>query len=542
MAVSEQELERRRRSNEAHRGGEMSRKLCLRYVVTHPIAFREFFVPKVTRRRYWHRYAFTHVTLAQDLGDTLLAAGRGGGKSYALLEPEIVRHMITHPGEETVLTSLRRVHIVDRMERVIEYFEDVPFLRLFLGNSSSKKAINRSPIYIVQLRNGHVGYGISVGDDPEAKMAQGKHASLLTVEEAHQYPLRAWLKLQGAKDPRGCRVLMIGVPDGRMDTPFRNADSKYEAFKGRRVHLSRRADPYFDQKTKRELADIHGGEDSEVFRQEVDAEWGNPTWSAWDMDGIVRCFDPGLDCPVLVVSGKDYKALGITARAACADLLGSDVDAPVKLAMDVGYSQPSEIGVFQLRRNRWTLIARVKIINRMEHDDQADILHEVGLRFRAEEIGIDATEGEGRAIAATLEQRPEWQTPSTAEAPQGGTRIRRYSSNETDVAQYTPEGEEVHDTMRNIGTHILRGLFARRTFHLPVSEDIYSDFNQEMEYRSGDGVLRVKTPATVHLPDMFRVFAYLMFLNEPPVPPSDSVAPFAFPVFGASPWSEAAAW
>lgn len=502
-------------------GTKLSRQVCLRFVMTHPVAFREYFTPRASRRRYWHRYTFTPPLLAMDHGDAALMSGRGSGKSYAVLEPEMVRQAVARSGEETMLTSLRRAHVVDRLERAIDYFESVPLFKMLISR------IVRSPSYIIELKNGHMLYGISVGDDPEAKMAQGKHVSTMIVEEAQQFPERAWLKLQGAKDPRGCRTLMAGVPDGRLDTPFRKADSILSSFEGRRFRLSRRADPYFDQKTKGDFAETLGGENNDNYLQEVDAEWASPSWSAWDLDVIYRCM---LDVSphVTEVSGKHYREQGLTPIEVVGGLPHQPhPGAPIYLAMDVGYSQPSEIGVFEWWHDQWTMFARVRLINRMEHDDQAGILHELAVHYRAGKVGLDTTEGEGRAIAHELEQRDGWRE-----------KVIRVAFTETLMAGYTPAGEEVWEPAKSVGTRTLRGLFSHQLVLMPRDERVVLEFNKEKEQRTENGT-KVVTPPDVHIPDMMRVFAVMVFLETPVVPPDVAGDAFSDIVWGErpSPWS-----
>jgi hypothetical protein len=446
----------------------------------------------------------------------MLAAGRGSGKSFAMLEPELVQHAINHPGEETLCTSLRRIHTAARMERAIDYFEQVPLFRLFL------KRIQRSPSFLIETLEGHKLYGISVGDDPEARVAQGVHASLIVYEESHQFPERAYLKIQGAKDPRGAIQTMIGVPDGRLDTPFRKAEDEWRSFKGRVFHISGRYDPHFNQQKKQDKVDAYRGEDSDLFKQEVDAEWGRPVWSAWDMDMLYRnLIDPRvektpwggpLETMYTEVSGKTLKELNLSPASAIGDLPGSPIKkARVRIAVDVGYTQPSDIGVFLEVSERWFLVARVRLTNRMEHPNQAAIIAAVGNLYGAEGIAIDTTDGQGKAIAFELDEMPSWRG-----------RVVYVSFNESFVSGYTPEGEEVRDTAKNIGTQRLRGMFAAKGFGLPKDDRIFEEFNKEKEERSRDGVVRIITPDDCHTPDMFRVFAVMMFFASPPVPPNQS--------------------
>jgi hypothetical protein len=498
----------------------MSRAISLRYVLKHPVAFRERYTPQLERRRYLWRYSFTPVALASQEGDTMLAAGRGSGKSFAFLEPALVQHAINHPGEETLCTSFRQIHTAARMERAIDYFETVPFFRLFL------KRVRRSPSFLIETHHDHKLYGISVGDDPEARVAQGVHASLIVYEESHQFPERAYIKIQGAKDPRGANQIMIGVPDGRLDTPFRKAEDKYESFRGRVFHLTSRFDPNFNQKKKTENADAYGGESSDVFKQEVDAEWGRPVFSAWDMDMIYRNMERqlrGRDFAVeyLEISGKDYKDFGLTPKGALGALMGPDLKTRYNLAADIGYTQPTDIGIFMEYQERWWLVQRVRLTNRMEHDDQAAIMSELARRFYCERISLDTTDGQGRSIAEELEKMHDWRD-----------RVIRVHFAETSVSAYTPEGKEIKETHKIIGTQRLRSMFAQRQFGLPPDDRIFEEFNTEKEERSADGVMRIITPDKVHTPDMFRVFACMLFFANPPKPPEEPTSPFVMGEWG----------
>jgi hypothetical protein len=480
-----------------------SRQLCHRFVLTDPIAFREYMIPKISARGYWHRYFFSPFLMAAKQGDALLRAGRATGKSFAALEPEIVQHALTHPGEESMLTCLRKIHIVDRMERVIEYFE-TPALRQYL------KKVLRSPSYMVALTTGHVIHGISVGDDPEAKTAQGKHVGLLVIEEGHQYPAQAWKKIQGTKDTRGCRVLFFGVPDGQTDSPFRLADSVYPAFAGRRFQVDREWDPHFTQADKADLADKLGGVNSDQYKQEVKAEWGNPTWSAWDMENLNRCMTLTSTATIVRASWPRYRDNDLTPADILEEipvlpLVGID---EVMVASDIGYTEPTEAGVFYKSVDRqgvvspWKLWARLELADRFEHDVQAAILWELALRVRATSIGIDASEGEGRAICVELD------------AKSGMTAIRiDFKENLFVGTTLDKDGREVEvfEVAKKHATRLLRVALKNRGLLFPRDDQIIAEFLMEKEIKTQSGETLLRTPKTCHIPDMFRVAMLTQF-------------------------------
>ena len=77
----------------------------------------------------------------------VLYGGRSIGKSYDL-EISVIQGMILVPKEESVLTAFRRMHIRDREERIISYFQQVPYFKLWLKgtNRTIKDSVNRTPI------------------------------------------------------------------------------------------------------------------------------------------------------------------------------------------------------------------------------------------------------------------------------------------------------------------------------------------------------------------------------------------------------------
>ena len=520
------------------RGSAASRATCLRYVLRHPIAFRQYWVDRVFPVRHWHRYYWTNVVFAAGTADTIVTAGRGAGKSRWLLEPLLVHAAINKPGEETVLTAFRKTHITDRMERIVDYFERIPFFRAFF-----LRKVSRAPIYDVSTRQDHHLYGIPTGDDPEARQIVGKHASLLAGEEFQQYADRAWIRLQGAKDPRGAVTFLIGVPDGRLDTPFRRADTEYTSFKGRRFRVSSRSDPFFNQAGKQSLIERYRGEDTDAFKQEVDAQWGSPSFSAWNMDLVYACTDPVTlplaqpsdaepwYCIDLRVRGPAYRASGSVPESIGPRLPGRRWrTARTVMAVDPGYSQRSDVGVFQLQEDAWYLVAHVKLEQKMEIDDQVGLIDFLGRFYDVERIAIDSTDGEGRDMARLLELRPRW-----AARAAGATLVSpivRVSFNDSDVLTYardeaTGDVVPVKDTNREIGTRRLRDFVSRREIRFPRDEAILGEFNSEIEVTSPTtGFTRIVTNSRAHTVDMFRVLVVMLFRENPPIPPLPEERPW----------------
>lgn len=152
------------------------KSLCFYFTMNHRQAFRDKYMPKATGRYYKTRFYQLGPALADNV---CMLGGRSIGKSYDL-EFSILQTMITKPNTESLLSAFRKTHIKDREERVIGYFNQIPYFKSFLlgANRSIRESVSRSPIYSFKLRNGHEHYGISVGDDPAAVMIQGHHPCL----------------------------------------------------------------------------------------------------------------------------------------------------------------------------------------------------------------------------------------------------------------------------------------------------------------------------------------------------------------------------
>ena len=105
-------------------------KLCLYFIFHNRVAFRNFFIPQALGKDFCVYYYQIPPALCDEIA---WAGARGTGKSldleFTLLQ--IPFHSLA-PGEETVVTAYRKTHVKDRLEKVISYFSNIPYLRRFL--------------------------------------------------------------------------------------------------------------------------------------------------------------------------------------------------------------------------------------------------------------------------------------------------------------------------------------------------------------------------------------------------------------------------
>lgn len=508
--------------------------LNIHYIFTNGVAFNDCFVPIAWRGKpYLTRYYQFPIVIAEE---AVIIGGRSWGKSITL-EAAVVKAMLRGRGVQSVLTSFRKLHIRDREEKIINYFENVPYFKMFLmgKNHTIRDSVNRSPIYTIKLMNGHIHYGISIGDDPLAINIQGTHPSYRFGEEFQFYPDQAWVKFQAACDPKGSVDKFIGVVDGRSDTPYAALISgSIERFKNVRFRISRRMEPYFSQGTKQEAIDFFKSERSNEFLQQVDAKDGEPVFGFWNIGDIASNFDQteavdksGLlnAMQVLEFTPKEYD------NHIPAELFYSLPRLPEDnlttiLAIDAGYTQPTMILPFFKWKGKWQLHMRIILRNKIIFDDQAEIIDYLADFFQAAYIPIDCSSAEGKAIASTL------QNPKNKKYA-----LKKYDDRipwlefQKDIVIGFKEDDE---TKKNVEMKVpakihtsnrLHRMFANRAFNIYSDEDMLLDFNKEYQKTTPAGHSVIYTPYNVHTPEAFRCFAYAVWQMEggSPVPPDPSI-------------------
>ncbi len=618
-------------------GSPISRALALHFTLHNRAAFLEHFIKKARKRkkvkcRYFHLPAIHS-------DDAVVLGGRSHGKSFAILEPRMVQSMLNEPEEESVLTSFRRLHIVDRSESAISILNQIPYFKAFI------RYVRRTPHYEINLKNGHSYYGISVGDDPLAISIQGKHPRCLPgnqiiittvglvpisklfslckkedvyvpaydienrcfvekkilhvfqnprnnrriikltvgdrrdcsltedhevfcpdtnyniikrkavdlrigdpvminhvfgmdsiskievidnptdilydieVEDVHNYYAGgilvsncrygeefsaftnvAWKQWQSTVHPEGCKDLYCGVVDGRVDTPFRHLDTPgdpaIDKFFGKRFHIPRYFDPYWDEALKQDCIRNLGGENSDEYMQQVKAKWGSPSSAVWDIMAIYDCMHKELVCPRF-----EYDATTIDEF--------SEIYLPEKpagtiriaLGIDSGYAEPTEIAAFAQINGRWRMFARVGLRGKIIYETQAIVIDKIATYYNAEFIGIDSTNSP--VLASLLSN------------PAGQYKDKEYADRVVEVAyneniEFELNGDKKKLKCKNFATEFLRSMFKRRLFELPLDEELINQFNTEKQKKTPT-TLVILTPDNVHITDSIRCFCVAYF-------------------------------
>lgn len=528
------ELDTANKKNSSINPSKRRQALALRFLFHHQIAFQNLFLPTCTRRFFLTRYYQYAYCLTEN---GALFGGRSFGKSLNL-NARIIRRGCIAKGVESLITSFRRTHIKDRLEDVISYMLNSSYLRSFLkgdANNTTKGSVTRTPIYMIRFKNGHNLVGISVGDDPNGVMIQGHHPVYRYGEEMQFYPQAAWLKFQETADPRGTVDYFVGCVNGKLDTPYRHMDGKIEKFKMHRFHVSRRLEPWFNQKTKRDRIEAFDSETSNDFLQQVDSEWGEPIVSLWSEADLRNAFDKsGLEeggtykqaMQVVSVAGRDYHPEYPEERHELLASLFSEIDFPgpdrtVIFGIDAGFTSPTMILPFirDPKTLKWVLKTRIQLVDRMFPDRQAECIDYLATRYNAKWMALDCSSGEGKAIAGSLSNPANTMFSNK----QYEERLIWVEFQKKTPIHYKPndKGEfvPVEVPIKNFTTTVLQTMFARGEFSIAYDEELLTEFMAEgkRESRDGDPSDKIRTPAWVHIPEAARTFAYAVSVKFNPI-------------------------
>ena len=493
-------------------------------IMKNRVIFRDFWLPRAWGKYYKTRYYQYPPALVEDVA---VFGGRSIGKSICM-EGTIVQTALNEPSQESVVTAFRRLHIRDRLEKVISFFYNVKYWRKFLlgdADRSLKTSVRRSPTYEVKLKNRHVIYGISTGEDPLCVNLQGQHPGYRYLEEGQNFLRDAWIQFQSARDPKFVRDRFYGTVDGRIDTPYHDCDDKISKFKNKRFHLSRRLEPWFDQETKNNLVETFKGEDSNEFKQQCDGEWGEPVWGVWPEKDIIKCLNkkedpnqPGVfanQITTIILTPKDYSNMSSDQVLWNLPKLPKQ-DLEVIIGIDGGYTEPTVILPFFYYKNKWNLRCKILLRDKMIADDQAELIDYICDFYNAMIIPIDCTSAEGRSVAQAL-TNPKRQEYINKKYPE---RVLHVNFNSTEVIGYADKNrnfregeenkafkeEEIKEKVKNLTTLELYKMFNNHMFDIYYDEDLLGDFNKEVQKKSLSGNYVILTPRDVHIPEAFRCF------------------------------------
>jgi len=314
-------------------------------------------------------------------------AGRSIGKTEAITTENLQRALL-NPNKESLLSTPRKAHISPLMDRLLNRIEIDEFLNACLVQKRS------SPVYMYRFANGHLLHGRIAGASG-GESVLSLHVDYATVDEAQLYLKRETEQLQGVFKPN-CKIRVIGVPNGiRSSYLFQaNSDPSFSHH-----HYKKSDDPFWTEKEKERLLRIYGGENSQIWKNQVEGEFGLPAQKGF------------INWEGCLIKMSDYQVSSLDderGREGIEDLIGKlsfsepkNKPEKARISFDYGYSpDPTIIGIWLYYQNIPRLGGKV-IMTSVAPSKQAKILDYIARYFNAEVISGDAG-GAGLSIILDL--------------------------------------------------------------------------------------------------------------------------------------------
>ena len=440
--------------------------------------------------------------LREGSGNLWCLGGRKFGKTLIAEIVDTLVSMVLLSGEYVGFTSLDHLHIRSILEKIIIALENHPFMKMFNAK------INRSPSYRIRLKNNYLLESVNMnltGKNPGAQFFQ-KHFNRMIIEEASFETREIYGKRLDSVAENGCVIRAAGMTNFTKVSPCGRIfyDLTRRPWL---LNLPQYINPKWDEKEKVKAIKEHGGESSIGFRVFVKGDVVEEGISVLDMERVRRCYDYEKRIKHIEIS-KDsfhnYKDLLIVERPENAEVLYIDAD--------IGESAPTEIVVHSKVNDIYKYLYNITLYN-LTDKQQTEIFLYLAKKLSANFIGLDTTDGMGRAIFRSLEQKL------------GRERLVWCSFNEKINVDFAKDennnyiykdGRPVYkeEFISEWSVKRLKDLFYNLSMNVPLDYKLDVQLNSIIAMQSGSRTVYKCDSEEDHLLAAFRVFAITEWNNR----------------------------
>ncbi len=329
--------------------------------------------------------------LREGAGTVYCFGGRKFGKTLLVEIVDVCISMLLNDGDEVGFCSYDQIHIRGVLEKIIQILENHPFFRM-LGVK-----INRSPNFRFYAKNGYTLDSVNMnlsGETPGAQFFQ-KHFKRLYIEEASFETDEVYEKRLDSVSEVGCVFRIAGMTDFIKHSPA--GRTYYDETKfPRLVNLPQYVSPMWDEAEQERAAREHGGEKSAGYRMFVKGEIVEEGISAFDMARIKKNYDRSKTIKSFEVSKEHFdlfEHIVVVERPKGAEV--------IYIAADIGESAPTEIIILSEVERKYKYLYNITLYN-LTDKQQFKFFDWLARTMKANFIGLDCTEGTGRAIYRSL--------------------------------------------------------------------------------------------------------------------------------------------
>jgi hypothetical protein len=356
-------------------------------ILEHPVWNAEFLRKEVDET--WEHTDYQKEVLA-DCGNYIsFRAARSVGKSETLLDKLTYFAINNFFSTPTIaLVTPNRVHLNPLWRKMSRWLSLHPFLKHFRDKSNSQ-------IHDLSLKNGVTIDCRIAGIQSTGASVIGLHTPILVVDEGGFFPWAVWLELMPTLNTweTGFQVYVCGTPSGeRENNVLYFADQLSQQYSKHRV--SAFDNPRYSDDAQQRDKDQYGGEDSDDYRRLVLGEHASPVVRLFSRDTIPTSnFAPFL----ATLSNRDLELDPAKLQRLLSSLPRKS--GPVAAGIDLGYTDPTVISLFEKTRGTWKNFARITL-EHIEYPKQLVFLDELDNIYDFYFLAID----EGHAgIAVTQE-------------------------------------------------------------------------------------------------------------------------------------------
>lgn len=330
--------------------------------------------------------------LREAVGSIYCFGGRKYGKSKFIEILDLLMAIALNDNEKCGFSSFDAMHIRAILEDVIQALEYHPFFKLFDAR------INRSPTYRIYTKNGFslTGINMNLTSDSPGEQFFGHHLTRLYIEEASKETERVYNKRLDAISEFGCVERVAGMTDFTKYSPA--GKIFYDlAKRAQLVNYPQYISHLWGEKEKERAVKEHGGESSVSYRAFVKGEIVEDSISVMDMERVRKNYNSNKVLKHIEINKENFSNYEydiIVERASNAS--------NVYIAVDVGENVSEVIIIFEVN-NCYQYKYNITLYN-LTDKEQFKILRLLGEKLSANFIGLDTSDGMGRAIFRSLEE------------------------------------------------------------------------------------------------------------------------------------------
>jgi len=341
-------------------------------------------VPKISEK--------DNFQLRKGAGEVYALGGRLFGKTLFVEKIDFLVSVAILGPEKCGFCSYDAIHIRGVLEEVIQCLDHHPFFRIY------EPQVSRSPSYRIYFaRSGYTLEGINMnitGKKPGAQFFQ-KHLTRLYIEEASFETEQVYQQRRDSVSELGCVYRIAGMTNFTKYSPCGRAFYDLTQ-KGKVVNLPQYVNPRWDSKAKQQAIKDFSGESSVGFRVFIKGEVAEEGISVFDMERIRKYYDEDRETKCFEVDKKSYgsfKSLLFVERPKNAE--------ECYIFSDIGESAPSEIGIVFKINEKYRYTHNITLYG-LTDKEQFQVFKWLGETLSANYIGLDTTDGTGRAIYRSL--------------------------------------------------------------------------------------------------------------------------------------------